>query len=104
MGFIIFIIALVCLLSYLARKARRDGIYLKYGHNETAEKIIGKVIWVGETSEQLSDSLGQPVDIDENVLKTKRKETWKYYQKSTNRFGLKVKVENGIVVGWDEKL
>ncbi|PKN66998.1 MAG: DUF2845 domain-containing protein, partial [Deltaproteobacteria bacterium HGW-Deltaproteobacteria-10] len=37
------------------------------------------------------------------VLKTKTKKTWKYHQQGTNRFGLRVTVENGYVVGWDKK-
>ena len=107
MGFVIFIffiIGLLILNSFLAKKARKERIYQKYGHTEIAEKIINQMIWIGQTSEQLLDSLGNPIDIDENVLKTKRKEIWKYHQKSANRFGLKIRVENGIVVGWDEKL
>ncbi len=88
----------------VAELARKERIYQKYGPTDIADKIINKTIWVGETSEQLSDSLGQPVDIDERVLKTKKKETWKYYQKSVNRYGFKITVENGIVVGWDEKM
>lgn len=107
MGFLIFILIIIAffiLTSYSSKKAREKRIYQKYGHTEIAENIIKKVIWVGETSDQLLDSLGRPCDIDENVLKTKKKETWKYCRKSTNRFGLKIIVENGFVVGWDEKL
>ena len=107
MGFVIFVLVIIVffiLNSFLAKKARKERIYQKYGHTEIAEKIINQMFWVGQTSEQLLDSLGKPIDIDENVLKTKKKEIWKYCQKSTNRFGLKIRVENGIVVGWDEKL
>lgn len=88
----------------IAERDRKERIYQKYGHNEIAERIIKKTIWVGETSEQLEDSLGKPCDIDEYVLKTKKKEKWKYYQRGVNRYGLKIMVENGVVVGWDEKL
>ncbi|MFA5255198.1 MAG: DUF2845 domain-containing protein [Candidatus Omnitrophota bacterium] len=108
---ILIIIAIFTFLSYKKKKVllekqktRKEYIYNKYGHNETADRIINKTVWVGETADQLRDSLGNPIDIDENVLKTKRKETWKYCQKSTNRFGLKIRVDNGSVVGWDEKL
>lgn len=87
-----------------AERARRESIYSKYGRTEVAERILSKTIWVGETADQLIDSLGHPSDTDETVLKTKRKEIWKYYPKSTSRYGLRVKVENGVVVGWDEKL
>ncbi len=83
--------------------ARRERVYAKYGHTEDAKRIISRKVWVGETAEQLRDSLGTPEDIDEKVLKTKRKEIWKYDRKGVNRFGLKFTVENGVVVGWDEK-
>jgi len=101
---ILAIWSLCVLNSFQIEKARRERIYQKYGRNEISEKIIKKIVWVGETKEQLRDSLGMPCDIDENVLKTKVKEIWKYYRKSANRYGFKVKVENGAVVGWDEKL
>lgn len=85
-------------------KARRDRIYQKYGRTEVADRIFKKVVWVGETAAQLRDSLGNPLDIDEKVLRTKRKEIWKYIRKGTNRYGLRITVENGEVIGWDEKL
>lgn len=101
-------IAIIIVLFIVARivdaQTRKKNIYRKYGRNETAERIIKRIIWVGETQEQLVDSLGRPCDIDQNVLKTKMKETWKYFQKSPSRFGMKIKVEDGVVVGWDEKL
>ncbi len=108
---VIVIVGIFIFSSYLiekekARKERekKEYIYQKYGHTDIAERIINKSVWVGETTEQLIDSLGEPIDIDESVLKTKKKEVWKYYQKSSTRYGFKAKVENGIVVGWDEKL
>lgn len=85
------------------RKERQRRLSQKYGP-KIAEKIINKTIWVGETNEQLTESLGSPVDIDERVLKNHRREVWKYYQKAKNRFGLRITVENGTVIGWDEKL
>jgi hypothetical protein len=84
--------------------ARRARIYKKYGRTTTAENIIRNVVWVGETADQLRDSFGDPLDIDERVLKTKKKEIWKYIRKGTNRYGLRFTVENGIAIGWDEKL
>lgn len=121
MGFLIFVVLVIfffifkAFLNKQARQlaeedrrakveARKESIYQKYGHTENAERIINKIIWLGETSEQLSDSFGKPLDIDEQVFKTKKKEVWKYYQKSTNRYGLKITIENGVVIGWDEKL
>jgi hypothetical protein len=98
------IVILLLIANAIQAKARRDRIYVKYGRTEIAERIIGKTVWVGETEDQLRDSFGAPVDIDEKVLKTKRKQIWKYAHRGGNRYGLRFTVENGIVVGWDEKL
>lgn len=84
-------------------KKRREALLEKYGDAEIVQRILRKTIWQGQTQEQLLDSLGRPLDIDERVLKTKSKETWKYNQVGKNRFGLRVILENGIVVGWDQK-
>ena len=86
------------------RQTREDHLRAKYGRGDVADKIVAGVIWVGESVEQLTDSLGRPEDIDEKVLKTKRKEVWKYGRRGANRYGLRINVEDGAVVGWDEKL
>lgn len=83
---------------------RKNRIYAKYGRGEVADRILSSTIWVGETSEQLLDSIGRPADTDEKVLKTKKKEIWKYYHRGGNRYGLRITIENGVVVGWEEKL
>jgi hypothetical protein len=89
--------------STLSRQARIRRLHAKYGP-EIANRIVNKQVWQGETAEQLLESLGRPVDVDERVLKTKTKHVWKYYQKGANRFGLRIMLEDGVVVGWDEKL
>lgn len=73
-------ILLVIMLFIKARlaKARRKRLLLKYGDAEIVSRIIDRTIWTGETAEQLRDSLGRPPDIDQKVLKTKKKELWKY--------------------------
>jgi len=85
-------------------KARRTELMNKYGDEKLVEAIMNRSYWQGQTVEQLSDSLGHPADIDEKVLKTKKKEVWKYHRMGGNRFGLRITIENGQVVGWDEKL
>jgi hypothetical protein len=102
--FILGVVALMVWSNASSAKARRERIYQKYGRTEVAERLIKKTAWVGETAEQLRDSLGPPLDIDEKVLKTKRREVWKYVRKGKNRYGLKFTVENGVLVGWDEKM
>jgi hypothetical protein len=67
------------------------------------EGIMAKTFWQGQTSEQLLDSLGEPLAIDNKVLKTKKKEVWKYDTIARNRYGLKITLENDIVMGWDQK-
>lgn len=107
MELIIFVvIALVVwfLISSHNTKKRREALLKKYGGDvQVVDRIMRKVFWQGQTQEQLLDSLGRPLDIDVRVLKTKTKETWKYNRVGENRFGLRVILENGVVVGWDQK-
>jgi hypothetical protein len=84
-------------------KKRRAALLVKYGDLEIVEKIMRRMFWQGQTEQQLIDSLGHPLDIDQRVLKSKTKETWKYNRIGKNRYGLRVIIENGFVVGWDQK-
>lgn len=95
-------ILLACLSAY-RKKRRRQALLLKYGDAVLVDRIMGGRFWQGQTDEQLLDSLGRPVDIDERVLKTKTKQTWKYNQTAKNRFSLRITLENGVVVGWEQK-
>jgi hypothetical protein len=88
----------------IAKRRRLTALMEKYHDREIVEKILRQSIWVGQTAEQLVDALGHPADIDEKVLKTKRKTVWKYGHKGGNRYGLRVVVEDNLVVGWDERL
>ena len=86
-----------------ALQKRREHLLKKYGSPEIADKIMNGVVWIDQTEEQLLDSRGHPADVDSKVLKTKTKEIWKYHPKGKGRFGLRITVENGYVVGWDDK-
>jgi len=103
---ILLIIAVVVLWiitrAYLNKK-RREGLLTKYGDPKIVEMIMRRMFWEGQTQEQLLDSLGKPADVDQKVLKSKVKGTWKYNQRGRNRFGLRITVEDGFVVGWDKK-
>lgn len=89
------------------RKKKRDKrikyLMSKYQDETMVSNMMDGHFWEGQTSEQLIDSIGHPVEIDEKQLKTKRTEVWKYENQGSNRFGLRVKLENGVVVGWDKK-
>lgn len=87
-----------------ATEARRARLLAKYGDEEVVAKIMARTIWQTQTADQLRESLGDPVDTDEKVMKSKRREVWKYHQTGANRFGLRVTLEDGVVVGWDEKI
>lgn len=76
---------------------------MKYRDEQLVQNLLDERFWQGQTAEQLRDSLGEPLDIDQKVLKTKVKEIWKYEQTGKNRYGLKITLDDGIVVSWDQK-
>ena len=76
---------------------------LKYDDTQVVDKLMSGTIWRGQTAEQVVDALGSPLSVDTKVLKTKSKEIWKYDHRGANRYALRVTIENGIVVGWDQK-
>ncbi len=69
-------IVLVVVIKVASVIVRRQRIYAKHGRTEVAKRIIQKIIWIGETAEDLRDRLGLPVDIDDKVFKSKRRDTW----------------------------
>lgn len=75
----------------------------KYGDTQLVSRIMSGAIWETMTSEQLYDSVGQPEAVDQKYLKNKSREVWKYDHLGANRYGLRVTLENGLVVGWDSK-
>lgn len=86
-----------------AARAMRERLLAKYGDPAVVAQIARHRYWQGQTAEQLRDSLGAPVDTDARTLKTKTKEIWKYRQLGANRYRLRVTLEDGVVVAWDEK-
>ena len=92
-------------LEKVERKKKERIAYLtdKYHDKEIVNRIIKGYFWQGQTSEQLIDSLGNPLDVDEKILKTKKKEIWKYNSDGMNRFRLRITLEQDIVVGWDKR-
>lgn len=103
---IVGFVAIVVLNAWLTtkrNKERRRLLSLKYP-SSIVDRIMSGSIWVGQNEEMLGESLGEPVDIDQKVMKTKRREVWKYHHRGGNRYGLRITVENGEVSRWDEKL
>ncbi len=100
---VVVCVGLAIAYSVHANKQRRKTLLAKYGDQAIVDMIMRRTMWQGQTEEQLIDSLGRPVDVDQKVLKTKTKEIWKYNRTGRNRFGLRITLENGVVVGWDKK-
>ena len=100
---VILILVGFSILSYYQNKARRTRLMEKYGDAELVDRLMRKMFWQGQSEEQLMDSLGRPLDIDQKVLKTKTKEVWKYNRTGKSRYALRITLENGEVVGWDQK-
>ncbi|PMY59415.1 DUF2845 domain-containing protein [Pseudomonas sp. GW456-L12] len=75
----------------------------KYGNDAVVQAILSQKIWEGMTAAQLFDSAGEPEAIDQKYMKTKSREVWKYDHQGSNRYLLRVTLEDGLVVGWDSK-
>jgi len=100
---IALIIGLIFMIRQIGISRRRSALVDKYGDEELVRDIEQGYYWQGQTAEQLRDALGDPDDIDEKVLKTKIKSVWKYYPQGVNRYGLRVKLDDAVVTGWDQK-
>lgn len=84
---------------FAAHCSRLAGLY----GEENVDLLLAGKPWIGCTLPMVVEMLGQPVSVDETVLRTKTKLTYKYRQFGQNRFGLRVFVENDVVAGWEEK-
>jgi hypothetical protein len=79
---------------------RPERIRAKYPDPEMTQKILDEILWVGETAEQVRDSLGEPDAVDERVLKTRRREVWKYDEITRGRYRRRITLDGGVVVSW----
>lgn len=100
---VLAVIVLVLWYRHDKKQMRLAYLHDKYCDEGLVQKIFDGCIWQGQTEEQLTDAIGEPQAVDRKTLKTKTKETWKYHHRGANRFGLRIIVEDGYVVGWDQK-
>ena len=100
---VVAIVAIMVAFNSYKKKKKRERLMQKYGDEALVNKLMQNMFWVGQSEEQLLDSLGKPLGIDQKVLKSKTKEIWKYNETGKNRYALKITIENGEVVGWDKK-
>jgi hypothetical protein len=88
----------------LNQQAKRlQFLRAKYGDEEIVQRILKHKFWRGQTADQLVDSLGNPVNVDRRLLKSKAREVWKYNLRGVNRYGLRITLDENIVNGWDQK-
>jgi hypothetical protein len=108
-GYVAFVLSVVAAVAavflYFARtrQNRLEHLRQKYKDETVVRQIMAHRFWQGQTSEQLLDSLGKPLSVDQNIFKARDRDIWKYDRRGTNRFGLRITLENGVVVGWDQK-
>ncbi len=100
---VLLIVVGIVAVSVLRNQARRKRLMEKYGDETVVDRIMRKMMWQGMSSDQLRHSLGPPVAVDRKVYKSKITETYKYAPSGKNRFRCRVKVENDVVVGWEQK-
>lgn len=96
-------IMLVVWLKSARKKKKLAYLMAKYGDAEIAANIYKHGFWHGQTAEQLVDSLGDPHGIDKKLLRTMKREVWKYNPRGVNRYGLRITLDNDTVSGWDHK-
>jgi hypothetical protein len=91
------------IVAYSKKRKRYKYLLAKYKDEKLVARIVKGSVWQGQTREQLWDALGKPLDVDEKVLKSKTKETWKYKEIGKKRYAFRVFIENNEVVGWEQK-
>lgn len=108
---------------------RMDDLVARHGR-DAADRIVAKELWLGATEGMITDTFGAPDKVDEKVFKTKTKRTLSYAGEcpkcdglgvitefihvndgtcfackgsgKKKAFVLRVRLENGAVVGWDK--
>lgn len=100
---LIFIFLLVRIVRVGKLRRRIAFLMQKYNDDTVVQGILKRQYWIDATDSMLVDSLGVPEDKDHEVMKRKTKETWKYGKKQANQYRLRIYLENGCVIGWDQK-
>lgn len=93
----------IVLIRILARRARRRALMTKYGDAAIVERIMRRTVWEGMTVEQLTDSLGRPVAVDEKLTRRSTTRVYKYQRTGRGRYATRITVRDERVIGWDIK-
>lgn len=84
-------------------RLRRDMIEQAYANSPYKLDILNGSIRQGMTANMVVAAWGPPAAIERKVLKTKTREILKYGPGPGRSFANKVTIENGIVVGWEQR-
>lgn len=100
---LVFLVAGFAWLKYNQKQKRIAYLRDKYGDEAIVQRILERIPWQGQTAEQLRDSVGSPVSIDNKVMATRKREVWKYKPSGRNRYALRITLDDDVVIGWDQK-
>ena len=103
LAYLFLFATIVFALRVYRQRIRREALMQKYGDSVIVQRIMKQQFWQGQTVEQLIDSLGAPHAVDEKVMKSKIRKTFKYNRMGRNRFGLRVVLENDLVTEWTSR-
>ncbi len=84
-----------------AKQERYKALTEMYGE-ETATRIMQKVIQQGDSPEIVIAVFGKPLKVESRVFKDRQKDTYNY-KLHNGRYKFKVHFENNIVIGWDDR-
>jgi hypothetical protein len=93
----------IAFLNYLRKKQRIASLREKYRDEAIVQNIMQRRFWHGQTGPQLLDSLGRPLSIDRKSMASRTREVWKYNSRGRNRYALRITLDDGIVISWDQK-
>jgi len=115
-GIIIFlVVAVISVIWHLSKESaeqsrkdeeerlRQEMIEQAYANSPYKLDILNGSIRQGMTANMVVAAWGPPAAIDRKVLKTKTKEVLKYGPGPGRSFANKVMIEDGIVVGWEQR-
>lgn len=86
-----------------AERLRREAIDRDYAGSPFRQDILDGSIRQGMTIDMVVAAWGPPAAVDRKVLKTKTKAVLKYGPGPGRSFANKVTIEDGIVVGWEQR-
>lgn len=90
-------------IKYVQKQKRLQYLRDKYRNEEIVQRIMNRLFWQGQTAEQLRDSVGTPLTVDNKVMATRKREVWKYNSIGRRRYALRITLDDDVVIGWDQK-